>query len=182
MECLKNYIQIKGCDAPAYGYDDNTDGDNDASTDPTEPSELFINVDLPISLEQMDKIADAEQKTFLGVWNEVQDRGIKKFVIRVKAGYKELFGICNLDDDWFCENKEKLAYPLLYFLGSELMTERMFSTRINRFTTIDRSRASELKELFDAEFITHLKDALELIDDGDHEEGGEIYNIIEVLP
>lgn len=182
MDCLKNYIQIKGCAAPAYGYDDNTDGDNDAETTPPEASGLFINVDLPLSLEQIDKIADAEQQTFLGVWDEVQNRAIKKFVIRVSAGYKELFGICYLDDDWFCENRQKLAYALLYFLGMELMTERMFSTRINRYTTIDRNRAAELKSEFDAEFRTQLKDALELINNGENHAAGDIYSLVEVLP
>lgn len=182
MDCLKNFIQIQGCAAPDYSYDDNTDGDDNPETEPTEASGLYINVDLPISLEQMDKIADAEQKTFLGVWDEVQNRAIKKFVIRVKAGYKELFGICDLDDDWFCENKDKLSYALLYFLGIELMTERMFSTRINRYTTIDRTRAGELKSEFDSEFRTQLKDALELINAGENHEAGDIYSLVEVLP
>lgn len=182
MDCLKNFIQIEGCDAPAYTYDANTDADNDPETDPTEPSGLYINKDLPISLEQIDKIADAEQQSFLVVWDEVQKSAIKKFVIRVKAGYKELFGICNLDDDWFCENRSSLAYPLLYFLGSELMKERMFSTRINRYTTIDKAKAKEMKDEFDEQFMIHLKDALELINDDENTEGGDIFNLVETLP
>lgn len=191
MDCLKNFIQIEGCDAPAYAPFDDPETDDvetddpdteDVETESPEASGLYINKDLPISLEQIDKIADSEQQTFLGVWDEVQKSAIKKFVIRVKAGYKELFGICNLDEDWFCKNRQNLAYPLLYFLGSELMKERMFSTRINRYTTIDKNKATEMKEEFDQQFIIHLKDALELIDDDQNTEGDDIYNLVETLP
>lgn len=183
MDCLKDYIQIKGCNAPAYSYDANTDNDDDPDTDPTEASGLFINMDLPgISLENIDKIADKEQQTFLGVWDEVQNRGLKKFHIRVKAGYKELFGICNLEDDWFCDNREALAMSLLYFLGSELMFERIYSDRINRYTTIDKAKAAALRGEFDNEFTIQLKSALEIINDGADNESGDVYSYEEILP
>lgn len=183
MDCLKDYIQIEGCSAPQYGYDANTDGDDDPETEPTPASGLYINKDLPgISLENVDKIADGEQQTFLGVWNEVQDRALRKFRIKVKAGYKELFGICNLDDSWFCDNRESLAMPLLYFLGSELMFERLYSSRINRYTTIDKPKAADLRDEFEAEFTIQLKSALELINDGADEETGDVFTYTENLP
>jgi hypothetical protein len=175
MDCLKDYIGVGGCDAPVYSYQINT------VVQPA--SGFYINIDLPaISLKQMDKIADEEQRTFLGLWNEIQDRAIRKFRIRVKAGYKELFGVCKIQDTWFCDNRENLALPLLYFLGSELMFERLYSDRINRYTTIDREKAKELKAEFDDQFITHLKDALELIDNGINQEGGDIFSFVETLP
>jgi hypothetical protein len=184
MDCLKNFIQIEGCNAPVYSYDANTDADDNPDTDPTSASGLFINKDLPsISLENIDKLADSEQKTFLGVWDEVQDRGIRKFRIRVKTGYKELFGICNVEDDWFCDNRQALAMPLLYFLGAELMIERIYSSRINRWTTnIDKQKAIDLRGEFEDEFITQLKSALEIIDDGADNESGDVFSYAEVLP
>lgn len=175
MTCFKNYIQIEGCAAPTYTYTVN----GSAAT----PSGLFINRHLPIPLKQIDKIANEEQVTFLGVWNDVQDRGIQKFIIRVKTGYKELFGVCNgIDDAWLCSNREFLAMPLLYFLGSELMQERLWSDRINRYTTIDKDRATEMKAELDAEFQLQLKAALEAINAGVQEEAGEVFTIIESLP
>src|SRR3954470_16044322 len=142
MDCLTNYIGIAGgCNVPIYNYqiDDIVQA----------PSGFFINSDLPsISLKQMDKIADEEQRTFIGLWSELQDRAIRKFRINARAGYKELFGVCDIDADWFCDNRELLALPLLYFLGSELMFERLYSDRINRYTTIDLSDAKELRTEF----------------------------------
>jgi hypothetical protein len=169
MDCLIDYIKIEGTTYPP-----DTGGLY---------SGLYINKDLPINLKQIDKIADEEQGTFLVVWSEVQKRGVKKFVNRVKAGYKELFNICFLDDEWFCDNKAYLALPLLYYLGTELMIERQYSDRINRYTTIERARARELREEFQGEFYTQLKDALELIGCvAGNDENGEIFTFVEVLP
>lgn len=174
MDCLKNYIQIEGCSAPAYKPD--------PEAEPEAASGLFINKDLPISLEQIDGIADEEQKTFLGVWDEIQNRALKKFPIVVKAGYRELFQVCNIDEDWFCTNKEALAMPLLYYMGAELMFERAYSSRINRWTTVDKSKAEGLKREFDREFQIQLKAALEIIHESPCGEGGDIFSFVETLP
>jgi hypothetical protein len=37
-------------------------------------------------------------------------------------------------------------------LGAELMTERIYSSRINRWTTIDKARAQELRREFEARY------------------------------
>jgi len=171
MECLKNYIQIEGCEAPPYEYG--------------EPSGLFINVDLPISLQEIDSFADGEQLTFIQVWEEVQNRGIKKFINRVRAGHTELFGSClTVDQEWFCDNKESIKYALLYFLGVELMIEKLYTIRINRFTRgFDRTRAQEMRDEFQAEFINYLKSGLvEIGKTNNNQQGGDIYSLVEVLP
>ena len=51
-----------------------------------------------------------------------------------------------------CQNKDHFAEALLYCLGSELMTERINSSRINRWTTIDKPRAIELRKFFEARY------------------------------
>lgn len=145
-------------------------------------SGLYINVDLPITLDMLNKIKETDQADLKAMWDEIQDRGIKKFIIRVKQGYRELFGVCNVEDTWFDDNKEDLSFALLYYLGSELMIERIFSTRINRYTTIDRKKAEELKMLFDEEFPTQLKAALEIIHGNVKDEAGEVFTFREVLP
>jgi hypothetical protein len=172
MDCLKNYIQIEGCNSPQYKIGDEV----------KEASGLYINKDLPLSLEQIDKIADSEQQTFLVVWDEVQNRAIKKFIIDVKAGYKELFGVCGLQDDFFCDNKDKLAMPLLYFLGAEIMFERMYSSRINRYTTIDAKKAVELRKEFLSEYKNQLKSSLEIINGDMCSETGQVMTYIESIP
>lgn len=174
MDCLKNYIQIEGCGSPEYSYN--------IAGQPATPSGLYINRDLPITIKQIDKVANDVQETFLGLWDEVQDRGIKRFAIRVKNGYRELFSLCNIDDTLLCNNREALAMPLLYFLGAELMTAWIYSDRINRYTTIDRDRALDLRAEFDREFPMLLKGALEHINAGQDEENGDAFHYQEVLP
>ena len=162
--CFKDFILIK------------QEGGKDAE------SGLYINVELPITLDMLNKIKESEQVDLNAMWDEIQDRTIKKFIIRVKQGYRELFGVCSVDDDWFCENKDNLSIALLYYLGSELMLERIFSTRINRYTTIDRKKAEELKALFDDEFPIQLKAALEIIHVSLKDETGEVFTYREFLP
>ena len=61
MDCLNNYIGLRYTGAPVPG------------------SGLYIN-DLPgVSLKGIDKIANEEQITFTGVWQDVQQRSLKKF-------------------------------------------------------------------------------------------------------
>ena len=55
--------------------------------------------------------------------------------------------VCTFDAI-ICGNKEKFATALWYALGAELMTERIFSDRLNRYTTIDLARAKELRDYF----------------------------------
>lgn len=196
MDCLKNYIKIEGCEPPDYNpFDDpatpEVEVDDPATEEVVEESspdasDLFINRDLPgISLKNIDALADEEQKTFLGLWNEMQDRAIKKFVIAVKAGWKELFSVCILKDDedqWFCDNRQQLAFALLYFLGAELMLERIYSDRLNRYTTVDRDKAVALRKEFQKEFQSQLRNALELINNCERQESGEVFSYVEELP
>lgn len=51
-----------------------------------------------------------------------------------------------------CYNKEHFGQALLYCLGSELMTERINSSRINRWTTVDKPKAVELRKYFEARY------------------------------
>lgn len=175
MQCLKNYIQIDGCAAPEYNYV----VDGVAAT----PSGLYINRDIPgITIKLMDKVAGDNVITFLGLWDLVQERALKRFVQRVKTGYRELFSICKIDDSFFCTNRLELSAPLLYFLGSELMMEWIFSDRINRYTTIDKDRAAVIQAYCDSEFPKALKYALETINDGQDHENGDLFSYQEVLP
>ena len=67
MSCLTDYIGLSGCGAtsPASG--------------------LFINSLPGISLKSVEMLADAEQQNFIGVWNDVKTRAIKRLEMMVNS-------------------------------------------------------------------------------------------------
>jgi len=63
----------------------------------------------------------------------------------------EMSTICSYEG-LVCNNKEAFTQSLLYLLGMELMTERIYSSRLNRWTTIDLKSAKELRKEFEATY------------------------------
>jgi hypothetical protein len=63
-----------------------------------------------------------------------------------------------------CFNKPEFTDVWMYLLGAELMIERSFSSRLNRYTTIDREQASELSGYFTAQYEKALKEAVNAIE------------------
>lgn len=63
-----------------------------------------------------------------------------------------------------CRNKPEFTYPWLYLLGAELMQERLFSTRLNRFTTIDKEAAADLRDYFTEEYQSALEESIQGIE------------------
>lgn len=170
MNCLIDYILLDGV----------------AST-VTPNSGLYVNRELTIPLANINGVINTDPAATLeSLWEEIQVKAIRKFVIRIKLGMQEMYSNCTVVDDvWVCANRELLALPLLYFLGSELMLEVKHTNRINRYTTIDRSRAGDMKAEFDAEFQVQLKAALEMINAKNNTNNGrlgEIFTYVEVLP
>lgn len=51
-----------------------------------------------------------------------------------------------------CKNKRYFASAFRLALGIELMTERIYSSRINRWTTIDLAKAHQLRKEFEAQY------------------------------
>ena len=62
-----------------------------------------------------------------------------------------------------CRNKQVFANALWYLLGAEVLTERIHSDRLNRYTTIDAKKALELRDEFYAQYKTELATALSTI-------------------
>lgn len=150
MECLYDYIGIEGCGAapPPDNLDDF--------------SGLVINQLPGINLEMMESLADDEQKSYLGVWDDVKSRSLIKFVLAVKAELNKCYKITDktVVECLICENRANLAVSLWYLIGTELMIERTSSSRLNRFTTIDLDKAEKLKAEFYSEFQGALSDAI----------------------
>lgn len=129
-------------------------------------SGLYINSLPGISLESIDKIADSEQVTFVGVWNDSQKEAATRFKIdfitQVTKCYK-ITRTCSYED-FICDNLELLANAWRYLLGNQLMIYRIYSTRLNRFTTMDMDQAKELRDHYQVEYEKALSQAIKLID------------------
>lgn len=63
-----------------------------------------------------------------------------------------------------CSMKQLFSTAWWYCLGAELMIERMYSDRLNRYTTIDLKRAEALRYEFENIYQTELKAVMDGID------------------
>lgn len=132
-------------------------------------SGLYLNSLPGISIESIDKIADSEQITYMGVWADVQSSAVAQFRIDVMAELNKCFKLergCDYDT-LICNNAETLVQAWKYTLGVWLMIFRITSTRLNRFTTIDLKQAEELKDFYQVEYEKALKQAVLLMDTSD---------------
>lgn len=149
MECFEGYVGVAAiCSqaAPASG--------------------LYV-TDLPgISLQSIELTADEEMKNFMGVWEKVEKRSLRKFRSAALAKINECFCISDITviDCLLCANLDLFAISLQYLLGAELCYERLYSTAINRFTTIDKKEAGTLRNDFLIDFETELASAMKGID------------------
>jgi len=60
-----------------------------------------------------------------------------------------------------CTNRLLFAEAFWYLLGSEFMTEAIYSSRINFMTTVKKDEAVELKSHYDVQFEQAMKNALD---------------------
>lgn len=75
LDCLKNYIGIKGIGATAPD------------------SGLYVNSLPGINLRNIDAIADQDQKNYAGVWNDVQDNALNKFSVDITEKFRPRYKI-----------------------------------------------------------------------------------------
>lgn len=155
MDCLNGYIGIKICTNPTGGVYDETPG-----------SGIFINSLPGISLESIDKTANSEQITYIGVWNDAQAEAAVRFKIDFISEIQRCYKISR-DCDYeamICENKEVLVNAWRYLLGNQLMLFRIYTTRLNRFTTVDLESAEKLRDFYQTEYEGALRQAVQLVD------------------
>ena len=81
MQCLIDFVGIRGC-----------------GTQTTPPSGLYINSLPGISMKMMDKIADEETKTFMGVWDEINIRAALAFENKVTQIMTEDYKLCRIQE------------------------------------------------------------------------------------
>lgn len=149
-DCLYDYIGLRGLCV-------------DADTEPI----AFLNQLPGINLPGIDKVADSEQETYAGVWADVQLRGIRKLRRDFKAAFLGIYvkyccsDECDLDE-LICDNKANLVDCLLYVFGVELMTERLYSDRIN-FITINKDETRELIDFYQVQYEDAIKLAVKSV-------------------
>lgn len=151
MNCFLNHIGLLYCGAGVYD----------------QPSSgVFLNSLPGISIENIDKIADSEQVTYIGVWNDVQAFALAQFRLDLMTEINKCYDI-NTDCDWdemICDNTTELTTAWKYLLGVSLMIFRLNSDRVNRWTTIGRDEAKELRDFYQIEYEKALKQGVLLMD------------------
>lgn len=148
MSCLDNYIGLLICG------------------NETSDSGQYLNSLPGISLESIDKIADSEQVTYAGVWRDVQTEAWNRFYIDVINELTKCYQLqpyCDYEE-LICINKAKLITAWKYLLGNQLMQFRLYTTRINRFTTVDLKQAAELSMHYQVEYEKSLALAAKIMD------------------
>lgn len=148
MTCLDNYIGLLICGTE------------------TSASGMHINSLPGISLESIEKIADSEQISYAGVWRDVQAEAQARFYVDVITEITKCYQIqpyCDYEEI-ICSNKQVLGNAWRYLLGNQLMLFRLYTSRLNRFTTVDLNQAAELRDLYQVEYDRSLAQAVKLID------------------
>jgi hypothetical protein len=79
MECLIDYIGIDWCGATT-----------------TPPSGIYVNSLAGVSFNQLQHLADSEQKTFTGVWDHIQQRAARRMSWAVNAAMNSRMGLFNI--------------------------------------------------------------------------------------
>ena len=79
-------------------------------------------------------------------------------------GLSGVFSLVCSYDTFICNNMQSFVYPLWYLLGAEMMIERIFSPRLNRWTTTDKKAANDLLAYYQAEYANNLNQLIDGID------------------
>ena len=134
-------------------------------------SGLYLDTLPDVTLNLLDKLTDSDDSDTSELWARIEDRGIKKFRTLFINAVNKCHKISNITiiDCIIESNYELLGIALWYLLGSELMFERINSSRLNRFTTIDKAKARELRDAFLEEFQDELTAAVNSIDVNDND-------------
>lgn len=160
-------------------------------------SGLYLNTLPNINIVSVNKIADEDQQdpdpntNFKKVMSDIETRAINRFrtqfIIELNKCYK--ISKKEIAECLILENKHLLAVALQYLMGVEMMIERTTSSRINKYTTIDKITAQRSQIDFEERFYTELHVAVlgidiensDCFDDGAPDHTGFI-SVIETTP
>lgn len=129
-------------------------------------SGLYINTLPNINTVSITKIADEDQADLKKVFDDIEKRTINRFRTAFIRELNQCWKIGKRDiaECLICENKELLAVSLQYLTGIEMLTEQLNSSRINRYTSIDKITAQRTRVEFEETFRNELHVAVLGID------------------
>ena len=76
-------------------------------------------------------------------------------------GFSPIFTIGCSWDGMICLNKNIFSRPYWYLLGIEVLTEVIYSTKLNQFTTVNLQKANELRTEYQVEYMKALTQVAE---------------------
>jgi hypothetical protein len=71
-------------------------------------------------------------------------------------GFSPIFTIGCSWDGLICQNKNIFSRALWYLLGIEVLTEVIYSTKLNQFTTVNLQKANDLRTEYQVEYMKAL--------------------------
>lgn len=128
-------------------------------------SGLYVDSLPDISVSFFEKLVRGDE-SILDLWGEIEKRALVKFRTLFIREINKCHKLSNVK---VCEclalsNKELLATSLWYLLGAETMYERATSSRMNTYTTLDRDKSKDIREVFMSDFERELSIAVSGID------------------
>jgi len=113
-----------------------------------------INNSLFYNCNDYDYCFDCGCGTVGKITGTVQDKNTEVFVDSPNNtfGVSAIFSIQCQFEPVVCNNLNVFANAWLYLLGSELMDERIYTSRLNEYTLFDKIKAKELKKIFEAKY------------------------------
>lgn len=151
LDCFIDHIGLFYCDAGAY--------DQPASG-------IYLNQLPGISIEGMQHIADSDQESYLVLWAEIQKAAANEFIIEVKNMIRQCHSLnreCDYDE-LICANVDELTLAWQYKLAVVLCYYRLFSDRVNFWTTVTRDEAAQLRDFYIEKYGVALNQSVLLMD------------------
>lgn len=154
-------------------------------------SGLYLNTLPNLNTVSVNKIADEDQDDHVQVMKDIEERAIKRFRTHFIVELNKCYKISKREvaECLICENKDLLAEALHYLMGAEMMIERIGSSRINKYTTIDKATAQQSRLEFEQIFFHELHVAVLGINindsdcfDGELPDHSGFITVIEVTP
>jgi hypothetical protein len=139
-------------------------------------SGLYVDALPDISIDVFSKIVQQDDLDIVEYWSKIENRTILKFRTLFINAVNKCHKINKID---ICEcilesNFELFGTALWYLLGAEFMFERISTSRLNRYTTIDKSKAKELRDAYLDVFTDELQAAVNSLDVNDNDCNEEI--------
>lgn len=129
-------------------------------------SGLYLNTLPNINIISVNKIADEDQQDYVQVMKDIEIRAINRFRTQFIIELNKCYKISKREkaECLICENRDLLAVALQYLMGAEMMIERTTSSRVNKYTTIDKITAQRSQLEFEERFYMELHVAIIGID------------------